>query len=144
MSIDIKIFDLEETEGGMKYRFRFSEGRSIVTGIERLAQLISKSLLTTAGSDKWAQQWGGGLESLLPIMHDSKDIQASSGNKIMAAVYKVEQDIKNKQIGQNLDDNEVLVSLEVLDLRLDDLNKVGLYLRIVTADKVGTNFTFEV
>ncbi len=114
MSIDIKIFDLEETEGGMKYRFRFSEGRSIVTGIERLAQLISKSLLTTAGSDKWAQQWGGGLESLLPIMHDSKDIQASSGNKIMAAVYKVEQDIKNKQIGQNLDDNEVLVSLEVL------------------------------
>ena len=62
----------------------------------------------------------------------------------MAAVHKVQQDIKNNQIGQVLEDNEILVSLEVLDLRLDDLNKVGLYLRIVTADKVNTNFTFEV
>tara|TARA_R110000824_G_scaffold8276_7_gene37366 strand:+ start:6380 stop:6814 length:435 start_codon:yes stop_codon:yes gene_type:complete len=144
MSIDIKIFELEETEEGMKYRFKFSDGISILTGIERLAQLISKSLLTTPGSDTWATQWGGGIESLLPILHDTTELLASSGNKIMAAVHKVQQDIKNNQIGQVLEDNEILVSLEVLDLRLDDLNKVGLYLRIVTADKVNTNFTFEV
>jgi hypothetical protein len=142
MSVDIKIYEL--SDGDNKYTFKLPTGNSLVTGIDRLAQVISKSLLTTPGSDQWAKQWGGGLDNLVPIMHDLEEVTASASNKIMFAISKVEQDIINSQLGQDLPDDEVLLSLEVLDIRVDNFDKVSLYIRIVTVGNVATDFTFEV
>lgn len=144
MTIDAKIFELEQVDGESKYRFKLPSGNGLISGIDRLAQQVAKSLLTTPGTDKRFPQWGGGADQIPPIMHDSQEIQSAYTNEIMFSVSKVEQDIKNSQTLNPVPDNEALISLEVVDIELTDLNNVTLFLRILTADKAATDLTLNV
>jgi hypothetical protein len=144
MSIDVKIFDLEQFGEDIKYRFKLSSGTGLVTGIDRLAQQVAKSLLTTPGTDKRFPYWGGGADQIPPILHDGEEILSAHQNSIMFAVSKVEEDIKNSQAINPVPSDEALHSLEVMDVELTDLNKVTLFLRIVTIDKVSTPLTLSI
>mgnify|MGYP003649491006 CR=1 FL=1 len=144
MTIDAKIFELEYSGDSSKYVWKLPSGNGLVSGIDRLAQQVAKSLLTTPGSDLRFPQWGGGAEGIPPIMHDSTEIVSKDTNDIMFAVSKVESDIIASQQRNPVPSNEALLSLDVVDIELVDLSNVTLFIRIVTADKVDTKLELNV
>ena len=141
MTIDIKLYELEDNGDDNKYRFKIPKGNGLVSGIDRLAQQVAKSLLTTPGSDIRFPNWGGGADGVAPILHDGDEIVTSYTNDIMFIVSKVEQDIKRSQSINPVPDNEALISLTVVDIELTDFDKVTLFLRILTSDRVTTDVT---
>lgn len=143
MTVDIKLYELEYSNDEGKYRFKLPKGNGLVSGIDRLSQQVAKSLLTTPGTDLRFPHWGGGAESIPPIMHDTEEIQSSYLNSIMFAVSKVEQDIKNSQIVNPPPASETLMSLEVMDVELTDFDKVTLLLRILTAERIASDVAIK-
>ena len=143
MTVDIKLYELEYSGDEGKYKFKLPKGNGLVSGIDRLAQQIAKSLLTTPGTDLRFPHWGGGADSIPPIMHDTEKVLSEYSNSILFAVSKVEQDIKNSQVVNPTPADESLLSIEVLDIELTDFDKVTLLLRILTVERIASDVAIK-
>ncbi len=149
MSVDVKVYDLEDTDETRVKRVLYviPEGSGMVSDKDRLFQQIVKSLLTTPGSDKFNPGWGGGLHTVLPIMIEDNQISPSSRDNIFFSVSKVKDDIIRYQIKNPEPIQSSLRALSVADLRLeeDGLNEnVILYLTVKTADDKTAIISVEV
>lgn len=104
--IDILVQDVQ-ADGTVRFRFR--PHPTIASGISRLTQLVSKVLLTRAGTDVFFKQLGAGVDTLLPMVVgvNARGLQQKAG----AIVGDTESQIQAIQSGQRLPADERLRSL---------------------------------
>lgn len=89
-----------------------------VTGIDKLIQIVTKSILTTPGRDIFALEYGGGLRNALP---KSANTRTESGalSDATIAISRAEEDIKRNQDTEENRPDERLFSLSIRDLEFD-------------------------
>jgi len=99
-------------------RFRISDMPRGVSGIDRLAQLFLKLLLTTPGTDIFNQGLGGGVLKMI-----GKSTGAGQGGEVIAdftiAVERVAGQIRTMQAKKRLPPDEKLLSAKVIGARFD-------------------------
>lgn len=106
--IDLKV-QIVQRDGVVE--FKFAPHPSVSTGIDRLTQLVSKLLLTKAGSDVFFPKIGGGVDNLLPSVQGAdRSLEARVGS----IVKNVESQIQEIQAAQRLPPEE---KLRLLNLR---------------------------
>ena len=98
--------------------FTFSTSPREFRGIHKLAQTVSKILLTVPGSDKYAPSVGTGIEQIA-IMPIGQDGVRLAQRDISIALSITEDQIIKAQRTQSLDFDERLQSLEMVQAKYD-------------------------
>lgn len=106
----------------------FNQTTRAVTGAQYLIQLITKMLLTVKGTD-YDQKLG----SLLDLYKSGSafDIDPQQLTSYINILLKdIEDQIKKRQAGQTLADDERLISLELKNIEVDEID-TSIYITIL-------------
>jgi hypothetical protein len=127
LSGDIQIVNVDPNTGRVSLRIV----PRIITGYQKLIQIVVLSLLNTPGKDILNPTDGGGLLSIVGTNIDSTD-----STQILAqlnqAVKKTEREIIGHQTGLSASPEELLKELQVLSLTTGaEIDEVLLTVRII-------------
>jgi hypothetical protein len=104
----------------------------VVTGIHKLAQFITKLLLTTQGSDKYDINYGSSLNYLLRSSRSLSELRDIQG-QVAVHMRDVRTQVIRSQAGLNLPRDERLRDLTLLRaVFLEDELKFEIDLRVVS------------
>jgi len=93
----------------------------IVTGVHKLAQFVTKLLLTTQGSDLYDPQYGSGLLYLLRQAQSPSDLADIQG-LIATHISDVRSQVIASQVNLSLPSDERLQDLKLLSVNFDQAN----------------------
>lgn len=105
----------------------------ILTGVNKLAQLVLITLLTDPGTDKFDTESGGGMISLLgtPVDPDNlSDIKA----RVTVVINDTQTQILSEQEELNIPSDERLNRIDLLDVRLNSSLELEVDISIVNDD----------
>lgn len=131
---DLVVGDVVPTVRQNRYEVLRQMGLSsrVVTGIHKLAQFISKLLLTTQGSDKYDPDYGSSLNYLLRDPRSLAELRDIQG-KIGVHMRDVKRQVIASQAGLNLPREERLRDLVLVRADfLEDELKFEIDLRVVS------------
>ena len=89
-----------------------------VTGLEKLVQIVTKSILTVPGRDIFALEYGAGLRGSLPRSANTRT-ESGALTDVTIALSRAEEDIKRNQDTEENQPDERLFSLSLRDLIFD-------------------------
>lgn len=109
--------------------------------MDKLLQDITKRLLTMKGSNTFHPTFGGTLYSLLGKANLGTEDEIREMLPVM--IKNIQEDIiENQSLDPSLEDSERLLSLDIVDIQLDDqLLGWVIKLQVVTRDYTKNKFT---
>lgn len=90
-----------------------------VTGLDKLVQIVTKSILTVPGRDIFALEYGAGLRASLPRSANTRTESGALGD-VTIALSRAEEDIKRNQDTEDNKPDERLFSLSLQELKFDE------------------------
>jgi hypothetical protein len=121
--------------------FTLSERPRSFTGIHKLAQMVSKILLTRAGSDSYSPSMGGGIREMAGNPVGESDVRSAQRDlSIMLSV--IEDQIARSQRNLDLEPDERLLQLDLISADFDFAQtrwKIRIRLTASSGDSVAIN-----
>jgi hypothetical protein len=135
MSVDLKIDRLSFISGRLYQVFNeITNSPQTITGVQKLAQMVEKILLTTPGTDLRNPDSGGGILSLIGTNIDPANIQPVFA-QIQQGVGQVLSEFQKNQEGVELPLDEQLESLDLISVDFE--NNEDLNISILVTSKAG-------
>lgn len=114
----------------------------IVTGVHKLAQFVTKLLLTTQGSDIYDPDYGSGLLYLLRQAQSPSDLAALRGS-IATHVSDVRTQVIASQVNLALPSDERLQDLKLLSVDFDQVN-MKFAIEVALVSEAGNSRTLNI
>ena len=135
MTVDLKIDRLSFVSGRLYQVFNeITNSPTTITGVQKLAQMVEKLLLTTPGTDLRNPDVGGGLLALIGTNVDPANTQSVFA-QIQQGIGQVVTEIQKNQEGANIPLDEQLESLDLISVDFE--NNDDLNVRILITSKAG-------
>lgn len=114
----------------------------IVTGVHKLAQFVTKLLLTTQGSDLFDPEYGSGLLYLLRRAQSPADLADMRG-MIATHISDVRSQVIASQVNLPLPSDERLLDLKLLSVDFDQVN-VKFGIEVALTSEAGSSRTLNI
>lgn len=130
--MDLGLIRLDRTTG--EVTFEIGDNPPLVTGMNKLVQVVLITMITTSGSDKF-EDWGGGLLSILGRPMNPVN-PAGIKSDVTVVVNATQEQILAEQVDPNLPTDERLRRIDLVDVIINaDLLEVEVLIRIVNEDE---------
>jgi phage baseplate assembly protein W len=144
MAKDLLIDRLQQVDPVNPNLFRvfneITDSPKTIIGIQKLAQMVEKLLLTTPGTDLFNPLSGGGFLSLLGTNVDSGALQ-DIFSRVQQSIGFVSQEILSGQEGTDIPLDEQLDALELInvDFENNDTLTIKILIRSKSGQRIITN-----
>jgi hypothetical protein len=127
--MDIQLFTINPTT----YEIKWGLVPKVITGINKLVQIVVLSLLEIPGYDVLDPAHGSGIPSMIGDNIDAEDISAVKG-EIARKIKKTQSEVIRSQVGLNCPLDEKLIDLKILNISQgESIDEIMVRIRVISA-----------
>jgi hypothetical protein len=129
--MDLGLIRLNKLTGDVT--FEIGDNPPLLTGMNKLVQIVLITMITTSGSDKF-DNYGGGLLSLLGKPLNPNNVSAARSD-VSVIVNATQAQILAEQTDPDLPTDERLKQIDLVDVTINtDLLEIEMAIRIINED----------